>query len=158
FVKIKMQNPFDLKTDFKIAGYKSKLNFVNTGVPHVVVFVDKVNLIDIAKLGHFIRYHKHFHPQGANVNFVEIVENNKIMLRTYERGVEGETLACGTGATASALLYALNYKVKSPIEVITRSNDILKIYYKSSHNSFNEVYLEGKVVKVFDGYYYDKYK
>ncbi|MBI5416888.1 diaminopimelate decarboxylase [Candidatus Poribacteria bacterium] len=152
--KIKMQDPVNLKIGFKIEGFKTEVNFINTGVPHAVIFINDLEKVDVQKTGNFIRNHKYFSPQGTNVNFVKILSKNKIKVRTYERGVEGETLACGTGSTASALIYAINYKVKSPIEVETFGNDILKIYYKSSLNSFNEVYLEGSVELICNGYYY----
>ncbi len=153
-VRIKMQDPLSLKIHYKVNGYRSEINSINTGVPHVVIFVDKIDNVDVQKTGNFIRYHKYFSPQGTNVNFAEMVSKNKIKIRTYERGVENETFSCGTGSVASALIYAINYNAKSPIEVITRCNDVLTISYKSSHNNFNEVYLEGLVKLVYDGYYY----
>ena len=105
-VKIRMENPKDLRQDFliKVNLRDLKVNYINTGVPHVVIFVEGLDKINVNEIGRAVRYHGEFSPKGANVNFVEIVDDNNIRIRTYERGVEGETLACGTGSVAAAII------------------------------------------------------
>lgn len=107
----------------------ANLHFINTGVPHVVKFVDSVDVIDVFSEGKNIRYSPLFSPEGANVNFVSVHKEGFLMIRTYERGVERETLACGTGAIAAALIaHALHY-LPSPIDVWVRSGDVLKVSF-----------------------------
>ncbi len=156
-VKVKMQEPKDLKLNFPINvnGRKIKANFINTGVPHTVVFVDGLDKIDVDAIGSAMRYHDEFKPKGTNVDFVEIMDDNNIKMRTYERGVEGETLACGTGAVASAIMTVLSvkYKVlrgKFWINVRTRGG-ILKVGFRKIGNKFKDVYLEGEAKIVFQG-------
>ena len=105
-VQVSMTKPTKLRLGKKVvvAGRKVVVDFLNTGVPHAVLFVRSVRSIDVAKQGRAIRYHSAFAPSGTNVNFVEIGRGNRIHVRTYERGVEGETLACGTGVVASSIL------------------------------------------------------
>ena len=107
-VRIKMKEPMDLRLNFPINvnGRGIKANFINTGVPHTVVFVEGLDKIDVDSIGSEIRHHDEFKPKGSNVNFVETIDDSNIKIRTYERGVEGETLACGTGAVASAIITA----------------------------------------------------
>ncbi|OIO33137.1 MAG: diaminopimelate epimerase [Candidatus Omnitrophica bacterium CG1_02_40_15] len=156
-VKVKMQEPKDLKLNFPINvnGRKIKANFINTGVPHTVVFVDGLDKIGVDTIGSAIRHHDGFKPKGANVDFVEIMDDNNIKMRTYERGVEGETCACGTGAVASAIITALNlqlkaYSLKLIINVHTRGG-ALKVEFRKIGNKFKDVYLEGEAKKVFTG-------
>jgi diaminopimelate epimerase len=108
--------------------------------------VDNIDDIDIIKTGSFLRYHDYFKPAGTNVDFYEVVDNQTVKMRTYERGVEGETLACGTGAAAVAIIASKNDNLKSPIKVITRSGLILKIYLEN-----NNVYLEGEARVIYKG-------
>ena len=110
-VKIKLTEPSGVKLNLPIQVNQRTLrvNFINTGVPHTVIFAADLDKIDVVNLGRQIRYHKKFAPRGTNVDFVEILDNNFIKIRTYERGVEDETLACGTGAVAAALLSAIRY-------------------------------------------------
>ena len=107
-VKIQLTTPREVKLDIplRVNGRLLKVNFINTGVPHVVVFVNGIEKIDLMHIGSSIRNHQAFLPQGTNVNFVQEKDKNFIVIRTYERGVEGETLACGTGSTAAALIFA----------------------------------------------------
>ncbi len=123
--------------------------FINTGVPHFVVPVQDLEKTNVIKLGRAIRLHEEFQPKGTNVNFVQSLGENKIAIRTYERGVESETLACGTGATASAIVSFLQGLVsKKPVEVITRSGEVLKIDFD---DELEQVFLDGSVYKVYDG-------
>src|SRR3989338_7469928 len=108
FVRIKLTETKDYQpgTPIKINGRELKINSINTGVPHAVIFVEGIEQIDVSNIGRQIRYYERFAPYGTNVDFVEVVDNDTIKVRTYERGVEDETLACGTGAVASAIVYS----------------------------------------------------
>ena len=157
-VKIKLTNPKGLKLEIplKVNNRTLHVNFINTGVPHTVIFVEGLDKIDVRNLGRQIRLHKKFSPAGTNVNFVEVLNNNTIRVRTYERGVEDETLACGTGSVASALI--TSYMLQAPgskcINVRTQSGEVLKVYCKENQNSFSDAWLEGRVNIVYKGEYY----
>ncbi len=144
-VKIKMPDPADLETDYTLELENSTLSVssVNTGVPHVVVEADNIDDIEIVKLGREIRFHDVFDSAGTNVNFVCLQNDDIVAIRTYERGVEDETLACGTGAIACAIVMANKTKIKSPVKVMTRSGGYLYIYYKEKQGRFYDIYLEG---------------
>ncbi len=152
-VKIKMTEPKDLKFDFTIdaADEPVTVSSINTGVPHVVIPVDNIDDIEVVKLGRKIRYHKKFAPAGTNVNFFYPVNEDKIKIRTYERGVEGETLACGTGAVACALVYANKTNIKSPISVMTKSGGWLSIYFERKTDAFYNIYLKGDARIIYRG-------
>jgi diaminopimelate epimerase len=123
---------------------------INTGVPHFVAVVNDLEKVDVIKLGRAIRFHPEFQPKGTNVNFIEREGEDAIRIRTYERGVEGETLACGTGATASAIVaYKKGIVSKKPVRVLTKGGEVLAIDFD---DEFKEVFLEGGVVRVFDGF------
>jgi len=155
-VKIKLTEPKDLKLNLpiKVNNRTLQVNFINTGVPHTVIFVADLDKIDVINLGRQIRFHKRFAPQGTNVDFVEALSNKSIKIRTYERGVEDETLACGTGAVASALILATRYSLlATKINVQTKSQEILKVYFDRIDNKFTDVWLEGKAKIVYTGVY-----
>ncbi len=122
----------------------------NTGVPHFVTFVENLELVDVNTEGRKLRFDPRFQPNGANVNFVS-QENNQLIVYTYERGVECETLACGTGVTASALCAAFRSGIKSGQFFITAKGGRLSVRFKSSNNRFTDVWLKGPARKVFDG-------
>ncbi|QSR89523.1 diaminopimelate epimerase [Methylacidiphilum caldifontis] len=154
-VKITVPSPKDLRLQIplRLNDRLFEVHKINTGVPHVVLFGDYENLSldSFRALGSSIRWHEDFKPEGTNVNFVWKVAEQKIKIRTYERGVEGETLACGSGVTASALISHLVLGMDSPIEVLVRSGDSLKVYFTRLDQAFNEVILEGPAKKVFVG-------
>ena len=128
--------------------------FLNTGVPHVVVPVPDVERVDVHPLGRAIRYHARFAPKGTNANFIHALGPREISLRTYERGVEGETLACGTGATASALIHAemLGLRGNVTVAVHVRSGDVLQIgCERVGPFDFRDVTLGGPAEFVFNG-------
>jgi len=152
-VKVRLTNPKDINWNLclSIGECPYKLSFIDTGVPHVVYFVKNLDTVDVKKVGADIRYHKEFSPAGANADFVKIEDEHNIKIRTYERGVEDETLACGTGAVASAIISAEFGKLKSPVNVETRSGEKLKVYFDMTGGNFTNVYLEGKAYLVFDG-------
>lgn len=153
-VKAQMIEPKELKTRFSIPldGKSIELSYINTGVPHAVQIVSAVEGIDVDELGRKIRTHKYFAPRGTNSNFVAVdKKKNHIDIRTYERGVETETLACGTGSTAGALVASVLYGLKSPVSVKTSGGEFLKIYFSEREGKFEKVYLEGKIRKTFEG-------
>ncbi len=143
-IRLKMQ-------DVRIPGsYSPGEIFLNTGSPHLVKIADDPDGIDIIKEGRINRYRESFHPEGTNVDFMKI-EPDYIRVRTYERGVEAETLSCGTGVTASALAAALITGIeKSPCLVETYGGP-LKVYYKRNKDRFTDVWLEGAATFVFSG-------
>ncbi len=145
-VKVKMPSPKNFKLDFGLpAGGKNfTASFANTGVPHTVIFVKDIKNVDVNKLGRLIRFHKKFKPAGTNVNFVKVLGKNKLQVRTYERGVEAETRACGTGVVASAVISIMKKYVSSPVSVLTQGGEILKVYYDGK-----TAFFEGKVSFIF---------
>jgi len=152
-VKLKMTPPLDCRIDFviNVSGEKQVLSSINTGVPHVVLEQSGLADADIVSLGRAIRYHDAFAPAGTNVNFIVPAEGGRLQVRTYERGVEDETLACGTGCVASALITAARRGWSSPIPVTTRSGGILTIHFQQDGRQFHEVYLEGDARIVYRG-------
>jgi diaminopimelate epimerase len=143
--KVKMPDPMDLRLDYRIDLENGHLTVssINTGVPHVVVMEDDVAQIDVFALGREIRHHKAFAPAGTNVNFICRQAQGQLAIRTYERGVEDETLACGTGSIAGALVTSSKFNWNSPIDLVTRSGELLRIHFNKKDNVFNNVYLEG---------------
>jgi diaminopimelate epimerase len=137
-----------------VNGRPLKVNFIKTGEPHVVVFVQGVESLNVQDIGKSIRYHGKFAPAGTNVNFVEEKAKNLIQIRTYERGVEDETLACGTGSTAAALILALKNNLDDLIKVKTQSGEILKVYFQKKDREFRNVWLEGSARIAYKGEYY----
>ena len=152
-VCLEMSEPRDLKlnVDLDAAGQKFRVHFVNSGVPHVVLPVDKIDNVDVAKLGAAIRRHDLFSPSGANVNFIEKRGPRAIGVRTYERGVEEETLACGTGVVASALIFAATENAASPVGVFVRGGDELQVGFEKNGGQFKNVTLTGPADFVFEG-------
>jgi len=156
-VMINLTDPRGLKLDLplNVGGRKIKVNFINTGVPHTVIFVEGLDKIDVQSLGRQIRYHRDFAPAGTNVDFVEVLGKDYIKVRTYERGVEGETLACGTGSSASALIAGLKFfGGASSIKVLTAGGEVLKVHFSREGLKFSGVWLEGKAGLVYKGEYY----
>ena len=133
------------------AGRKVTLDSINTGVPHAVEFVRSVDGVDVERNGRAIRFHNFFAPAGTNVNFVEVGRGNRIEVRTYERGVEGETLACGTGVVASSILAYLQKRVKPPVHVKTRGGDVLRVHFQWVNDRARHVVLQGPARIVFEG-------
>ncbi|MDP2904683.1 MAG: diaminopimelate epimerase [Candidatus Omnitrophota bacterium] len=154
-IKIKLTDPKGIRMDIPVAinDRSLRINFINTGVPHAVVFVSGIDAIDVPGLGREIRYHQEFAPAGTNVDFVEIIGDNVLRVRTYERGVEDETLACGTGSVASAIIYALKADTSKMINVSTAGGEVLKVYFARSHERINNVWLEGRAKVVYTGVY-----
>ncbi len=153
-VRIAMSDPVDLAMDSGAAvpGLDATLHSVNTGVPHVVAFVEDLENTDVFAHGRAIRRHERFAPNGTNANFVEVLAPGHISIRTYERGVEDETLACGTGMVASALFHHLRSGDPSPIKVDVKGGETLEIgFEKTGDHEFRNVTLTGPADFVFEG-------
>jgi diaminopimelate epimerase len=144
-VRVKMTQPFDFKLDISLAlgGEERAVAYVNTGVPHAVIFVQEDD-VPVKTWGRKVRFHELFEPKGANANFVKLLPDGKLKVRTYERGVEGETMACGTGAVASALLASILKGIDSPVEVVTSGGDVLTIFFDLHDGPVAEnIFLQG---------------
>jgi diaminopimelate epimerase len=152
-VTLRMTEPTDLRldVDLPVASEKKTVHFINSGVPHVVIPVSRIDDVDVRGEGSAVRYHKMFSPKGTNVNFIEKLGPKKVAVRTYERGVEDETLACGTGIVASALIFAATENTKGPITVIARGGDELQVGFEKIGNQFRDVTLTGPAEFVFEG-------
>jgi len=153
-VKIKMPDPIDLKTDYnlELGNGAMQVCSVNTGVPHVVITVGDIDDVEVVKIGREIRFHDRYAPAGTNVNFIYSPNDNTISIRTYERGVEDETLACGTGSVAAAIIMGCKSKCQSPVKVITRGGGCLYIYFEEDNGKFYNVFLEGDARVIYKGY------
>jgi len=152
-VTVSLTKPKDLQLNEQVplSTGAQTIHSLNTGVPHAVLFVPDADKAMVQRLGPEIRHHAHFAPKGTNVNFVQLLAPNSIRVRTFERGVEGETLACGTGVTASALISARVHKFSSPVKVQVQGGDQLGVTFKESNGEFSDVRLTGPAEFVFDG-------
>ena len=126
-------------------------HFIDTGVPHVVYVSRDLEAEDVQGTGRATRYHEMFKPAGTNVNFIQFDGPHRLRIRTYERGVEGETLACGTGSVAAALVASVIGAVRSPVTVLTRGGDRLIVSFKRDGAGFTDLHLEGEAVVVCEG-------
>ncbi len=151
-VKIKMTDPV-FTGQGKIETSAGPVDFMgfDTGVPHVVIEACDIENIDVKKLGREIRFHEKFSPHGTNVNFACQKDEETIINRTYERGVEDETLACGTGCVAAALAFAEKSKIKSPVTIIPKSKNPLRIHFKQANPCFSDIFLEGDARIIYKG-------
>ena len=134
-----------------VAGEKLDVWFIDTGVPHAVVFYKNLDRLDVKSLGKAIRFHPRFAPAGANANFAAVTSAHSLDLRTYERGVEDETYACGTGAVAASLTAARKGLVSSPVRVTPTGGGVLAIYFQQDGTAFKEVFLEGDAKLIYQG-------
>ena len=152
-VTVGLTEPKDLRLDqwLAVAEAKLQVHCINTGVPHAVLFVPDADKAMVQQLGPQIRRHDHFAPKGTNANFVQILGPNTIRVRTYERGVEAETLACGTGVTASALISASVHRFSSPVKVQVQGGDILEVSFTRKGSDFSDVKLTGPADFCFEG-------
>jgi diaminopimelate epimerase len=153
--RVKLSPPSGLAVDLTIALEKGPvtLSRVDTGVPHAVIEVADVDEADVVTVGREVRYHRAFAPEGTNVNFVSRRGSGEPAIRTYERGVEDETLACGTGSAAAALVLAEKYALASPVRLRTRSGTHLTIHFRRQEATgrFTDVYLEGDARVIYRG-------
>tara|TARA_R110002096_G_scaffold147671_19_gene307762 strand:- start:25992 stop:26798 length:807 start_codon:yes stop_codon:yes gene_type:complete len=152
-VEIGLSEPFDLQLnlDLKVGSQQMVVHSVNTGVPHALAFVDDLENADIVGIGRAIREHSHFAPAGTNANLVQVLGENQIAIRTYERGVEDETLACGTGMVAAAIIHHELANAPTPIQVTVRGGDTLEVDFEKNGDSYHHVKLTGPADFVFAG-------
>lgn len=152
-VKLAMSAPHSLAlgTKLDVAGTELEVHFINTGVPHAVVIVSDLESTPIVEWGRTLRYHPHFAPKGTNANFMKVTGPGKIDIRTYERGVEDETLACGTGMVACALVHHLLHGAEGPVSVGVRGGDTLHIGFDAKGQDFSNVTLTGPADFTFEG-------
>ncbi|MCA1743610.1 MAG: diaminopimelate epimerase [Desulfovibrionales bacterium] len=146
-VKVQLTPPQRVRLDIPLildSDQEINAHFVNTGVPHTIVVCENVNQVDVLKTGRAIREHKEFSPSGTNVNFIEVTDSDSILLRTYERGVEAETFACGTGAAASVVIGNTLGLLGSSVAVTTSGKERLTIDLSNE-----EVFLTGKATVVY---------
>ena len=150
-VKVQLTPPVSTKTNIKldIDGQPMTVHFADTGVPHVVVFMDDLETLDIMTLGPKIRYHDHFMSAGTNVNFAQVKDEKTMLLRTYERGVEAETYACGTGAAATQLIANGLGLTGSYADLTTTSNEVLTVFLENG-----DIFLQGAAELTFKGEMY----
>lgn len=164
-IKFNLASPTGLKLNFKVKAGNQLItaHYINTGSPHIIIFIDdiltgknpfehftNINDIPVISLGREIRFLPEFSPGGVNVNFVQL-EGNTVKIRTYERGVEDETLACGTGSVASAIVANLLKNISLPVTLITRGNDKLLVTFDRQNQNFINVSLTGPVREIFTG-------
>ncbi len=161
YIRACIPTPREMRWDMDLtaAGRQLKCDFAVTGIPHVVTYVDDVREADVERLGPALRHHERFAPGGANANFVQVLEPGRLALRTFEFGVEAETLACGTGSAASAILTALRsnwpeeyLQGRRPVLVKTKGGDTLRVFFRTHDDgSVTDVCLETVVRYVYTG-------
>ena len=159
---VQLSTPVDYAADIPIIvhGRTIRVSYIDTGVPHVVMFVEGMDKIDVASIGREIRYHERFKPRGTNVNFVEQVSGRMIHVRTYERGVEDETKACGTGSVACAIVTFLQrnlgvtHQKAAGMNVRTAGNEILEVTFDLIDGKAENVWLRGSANFIAKGEYY----
>lgn len=159
---VRLSDPTDYKSDIEIDvnGRTLRVQYIDTGVPHVIIYVDQINQIDVPAIGRTIRYHDAFKPRGTNVNFVEQIRKNLVAARTYERGVEDETKACGTGSVACAIVSFLKAntsvtnKKKAKMNVRTTGGEILHVTFDIEENTLKNIWLKGSANFIAKGEYY----
>lgn len=161
YVRVCIPTPEDMQTDLELVvdGKSWRLDYLMTGVPHAITYVQDVDRVEVAHWGPQIRHHERFQPRGANVNFVQVLEEGRIAVRTFEFGVESETLACGTGSAAAAILTALRFgwpkeflSGEKPVRITARSGDVLRVFFAvQADGSVDDVCLETVVRPVFSG-------
>jgi diaminopimelate epimerase len=152
-VEITLSEPFDLQvgTSLDVNGKRHSVHSVNTGVPHAVLVVDDIEKVDIRGEGAALRHHEHFQPAGTNVNFQLVLGADKIAIRTYERGFEDETLACGTGMVANAIIHNQLTGAEPPIRVQVRGGETLTVAWQREGDTYKNVTLTGPAEFVFEG-------
>ncbi len=152
-VLLKMKPPVDFQPEvsLEINGQAYSVQYVNTGSPHVVLIVKDLESIDVVGLGRAIRNHPEFMPGGTNVNFLQLLDGDAIQIRTYERGVENETLACGTGSVACAVVAYLVEGRREPVHVHVRSGEELLVHLESTEGKIAETFLQGSAHILFSG-------
>jgi diaminopimelate epimerase len=151
--RIEMTAPTDLNLErtIELGSGPLPIHTVNTGVPHVVHFVEDIKLVDIRPFGSEIRHHADFAPAGTNVNVAEVKQDGLVFVRTYERGVEDETLACGTGVTAVGIVSHLVRNIDKPVRLHVAGGCELKVDFNESDSGIDAVTLTGPAATIFTG-------
>lgn len=161
-VKINFPPPSEIKMNIELADKSLNVHWVQVGSEHIVLFInDEVNRkeistasldeVNVNELGKELRFHKQFQPKGANVNFAYAISGNEIRIRTYERGVERETLACGTGIISSAIISGLLGKVIPPVKVLVQSGERLTVDFIIDNGKISNLSLKGSARKIKEG-------
>ena len=152
-VRVQMSEPHDLRLrqTIQLVGGPREYHFINTGVPHAVFFTDNADREMVQSVGSEVRHHQDFAPRGTNVDWVQLIGGNRIRVRTYERGVEAETLACGTGVVAAGIISHLARSVRLPIAVTVQSGHELQVNFSRDGEAWREVTLAGPAEYAFEG-------
>ncbi|MFA7159025.1 MAG: diaminopimelate epimerase [Kiritimatiellia bacterium] len=152
-VRVSMPLASDARLAFPVRalGRRYICSLINTGVPHLVIATGNLEAVDLPGLGPALRYHRAFAPAGTNVDFMQVTGRHSIAVRTYERGVEAETPACGTGITACAVVAALLGKAQPPVRVKCRHGDMLEVDFTIRGNGVEDIALAGPAKYVFSG-------
>ena len=152
-VRLRMTPPLDFRfgLELSLGGIERKAFFVNTGVPHAVIFVDD-GATPVREWGREVRFHSMFQPAGTNANFVRLLPDGRLQVRTYERGVEDETMACGTGAVAAALIAGICGRACSPVQLVTSGGEPLMVFFDLHEGpSADNVFLQGPARIIYEG-------
>jgi len=153
-VRLSMKDPSGFRPGISLftgKGGAEEGTFIDTGAPHVVIFSGNIDALDVETLGRAIRSDSAFAPAGTNVNFATPPDGSRVRIRTYERGVEAETLACGTGSVASALVSAARFGLRSPVSVRVRSGEELLVHFTGTASAWHDITLEGSAHILFQG-------
>jgi len=152
-VELHMGAPRDFRRKVSISTRAGRFQgcYVNTGVPHFVIGVRDLGAVDVNSLGREIRFNRVFRPEGVNVDFVKSNPDGSLSVRTYERGVEAETLACGTGAVAAAACFGTRPGKRAPVRILTWGGDVLQVRFLNSSNPLSSALLEGPAYVVYEG-------
>jgi diaminopimelate epimerase len=152
-VRVTLSEPHDLRLrqTIQLKNGAREYHFINTGVPHAVFFTDDADREMVGPVGAEVRHHPDFAPRGTNVNWVQLLGGNSIRVRTYERGVEAETLACGTGVVASAIMAHVVGAIPPPVKVRVESQRILEVGFTRDGEAFRKVTLTGPAEYCFEG-------
>ncbi len=152
-IQVEMPPPKDWQFEKSLEVSTGPLTYsaVDTGVPHVVITVDDLNNLDINEIGLKIRHHEEFSPAGTNVDFVQITGPSSLKIRTYERGVERETLACGTGIVAVGILGCRSGVVSAPVQVTCAGGDVLEVNCDLTDEAVENITLTGPAIHVYQG-------
>jgi len=160
--QVTLSDPKNYLSDIPLTINNATINvsYIDTGVPHAIVYIQGLDKINVHNIGRTIRYHQRFQPRGTNVNFVEILGRDIVDCRTYERGVEDETKACGTGSVAAAIVTYLRQnpeeknKKKAKMKVKTKSGETLEVYFDMTDQHIHHVQLKGSAKFIARGEYY----
>lgn len=152
-VRVKLSEPHDLRLrqTIQLGSGPREYHFINTGVPHAVFFTDDADGEMVPSVGAEVRHHKDFAPRGTNVDWVQLLGDNSVRVRTYERGVEAETLACGTGVVAAGIVAHVAHGTSLPVMVTVQSGRVLEVDFRRAGGQLRDVTLAGPAEYSFEG-------